>query len=56
MRCDGICTLKIDLTQMELMLSDYAGATLVYEYKCLNKLGLMSGMWPDKVLVGPSTT
>jgi hypothetical protein len=55
-RCDGIYTFKVDLTQMKLMLSDYAGATLVYEYTCSNKLGLMSGLWPDKVLVGPSTT
>jgi hypothetical protein len=35
MRCDIICTLKIDLTQIELMLSDYADATLVYKYTCL---------------------
>jgi hypothetical protein len=41
---------------MELMLSDYAGATLAYEYTCPDKLGLMSGLWPDKVLVDPNTT
>jgi hypothetical protein len=51
-RCDVICILKVDLTQIELMLFDSAGATLVYEYTCPNK----SGMWPDKILVGPSTT
>jgi hypothetical protein len=29
---------------MELMLSDYAGAIMVYENTCPNKLGLMSGL------------
>jgi hypothetical protein len=55
-RYDDIYTLKVDLTQIELMLYDYAGATLVYNYTCLNKPDLMSGMWLDKVLAGPSTT
>jgi hypothetical protein len=54
--CRLYSTLKVDLTRMELMLSDYAGATLAYEYTCPDKLGLMSGLWPDKVLVDPNTT
>jgi hypothetical protein len=48
-----ICAFKVDLTQIELMLSDYVGTTLVYEYTCPNKPGQMSGLWPDKVLVIP---
>jgi hypothetical protein len=52
----GIYIFKIDRTQIELILSDFADVTLVYEYTCLNKPGLTSVLWPDKVLVGLSTT